>query len=53
MAGISISTPEADGGPAEAGGGQAGASVDVHTRPIIAVQVNVPGPAEPELVIGA
>ncbi|HUR18389.1 MAG TPA: DUF916 domain-containing protein [Acidimicrobiales bacterium] len=52
LAGISISVPKGQGGSAEAGQGQAGASVDVQTRRIIAVQVNLPGPSEPELVIG-
>lgn len=52
LAGISISAPKSQGGSAEAGQGQAGASVDVQTRRIIAVQVNLPGPSEPELVIG-
>lgn len=52
LAGISISVPKSQGGSAEAGQGQAGASVDVQTRRIIAVQVNLPGPSEPELVIG-
>lgn len=52
LAGISISVPKEQDGPADASGGQAGASIDVQTRRIIAVQVNLPGSAEPELVIG-
>jgi len=51
LGGISISVPKAQGGAAEAGTAQAGASIDVQTRRIIAVQVNLPGPADPELVI--
>jgi hypothetical protein len=41
--------PAADGGAAA--GDQAGASVKVQSRRVIGVQVNLPGPAEPELVI--
>lgn len=52
LAGISISVPKAQSGPAEPGRGQAGASIDVQTRRVIAVQVNLPGPADAELVIG-
>jgi hypothetical protein len=51
LAGISIRTPSAATERTEAGEGQAGASIDVQTRRIIAVQVNVPGPSEAELVI--
>ena len=52
LAGISIAAPTAAAGSATPGSGQAGASVDVQTRRVIAVQVNLPGPADPELVIG-
>lgn len=52
LAGISISVPRAQDVADVAGDGQAGASIDVQTRRIIAVQVDLPGPAEPELVIG-
>lgn len=52
LAGISISVPKTQGASAEAGQGEAGASIDVQTRRIIAVQVNLPGSADPELVIG-
>lgn len=52
LAGISISVPQVQDTAGVAGEGQAGASIDVQTRRIIAVQVNLPGPAEPELVIG-
>lgn len=53
LAGISISVPKPQETQGPAGAGQAGASVDVQTRRIIAVQVNLPGPAEPELIIGS
>lgn len=50
MAGIAVMVPAAakDGDTAA---GQAGAAVTVQSRRVIAVQVNLPGPAEPELVI--
>lgn len=51
LAAVSIAAPSAAGGSAESDEGQAGASVDVQTRHVIAVQVDVPGPADPELVI--
>jgi hypothetical protein len=51
LAGISVTAPTKEGGPGAAGEGQAGASVDVQTRRIVAVQVNLPGPSDPELVI--
>jgi hypothetical protein len=37
--------------PAGGSGGNAGAAITVQSRRVIAVQVNLPGPAEPELVI--
>lgn len=52
LAGISISVPKTPDSSAEAGEGQAGASIDVQTRRIIALQVELPGPSEPKLVIG-
>jgi hypothetical protein len=52
LAGISIAVPKAADGSVTPGSGQAGASVDVQTRRIIAVQVDLPGPADPELVVG-
>lgn len=51
LAGLSIAAPRRQGDAGDAGEGQAGASIDVQTRRIIAVQVNLPGPDEPELVI--
>lgn len=51
LAGLSIAAPTAAGDSAEAGEGEAGASIDVQTRHVIAVQVDLPGPAEPELVV--
>lgn len=52
LAGIAISVPNAQATGGTAGAGVAGASIDVQTRRIIAVQVTVPGVAEPELVVG-
>lgn len=52
LAGISIAAPKAAGSSVTPGTGEAGASVDVQTRRVIAVQVNLPGPADPELVVG-
>lgn len=51
LAGISIRSPRTPADAPAAGEGEAGASIDVQTRHIIAVQVNLPGPSEPELVI--
>lgn len=51
LAGISVAAPTSKGDAGAAGEGQAGASVDVQTRRIVAVQVNVPGPSDPELAI--
>lgn len=51
LGGIAISVPVEDEDVAAAPAGQAGASVSFQTRRIIAVQVNLPGPAEPLLVI--
>jgi hypothetical protein len=51
LAGISVAAPSKQRVPGAAGKGQAGASVDVQTRRIVAVQVNLPGSSEPELVI--
>ena len=50
LAGISVLVPAAKDAAAE-GGSKAGASVTVQSRRVIAVQVNLPGPADPELVI--
>jgi hypothetical protein len=50
MAGISVLVPAVKDASAEAGT-KAGASVTVQSRRVIAVQVNLPGPADPELVI--
>jgi hypothetical protein len=50
MAGITMMVP-APAKEAVSGTGQAGAAVTVQSRRVIAVQVNLPGPAEPELVI--
>lgn len=51
LAGLSIAVPSEGDDADEAGEGEAGASIDVQTRRIIAVQVDLPGPAEPELVV--
>ena len=51
LAGLSIAAPAKPGDEGERQQGQAGASVDVQTRHIIAVQIEVPGRADPELVI--
>lgn len=50
MAGITVMVP-ARANDADSATGQAGASVTVQSRRVIAVQVNLPGPADPELVI--
>lgn len=46
LAGISVSSPAK-----RKSGGGGSASIDVQTRRILAVQVNVPGPAQPKLVV--
>lgn len=51
LAGLSIAVPVQRGEEADAGEGEAGASIDVQTRHIIAVQVDLPGPSDPELVV--
>lgn len=51
LAGLSIAAPSEGDDVGEAGEGEAGASIDVQTRRIIAIQVDLPGPAEPELVV--
>jgi len=51
LAGLAVWAPIEDQGSGGAGENQAGAAVTVQTRRVVAVQVNVPGPAEPELVI--
>ena len=51
LAGLSIAAPPEESDAAERSEGQAGASIDVQTRHVIAVQVEVPGPAQPELVV--
>lgn len=50
LAGISVSPPRDSRAPG-ADGGDAGVSVDVQTRRVVAVQVNLPGEATPELLI--
>jgi hypothetical protein len=50
MAGISVLVPASKDASGNGGPG-AGASVTVQSRRVIAVQVNLPGPADPELVI--
>jgi hypothetical protein len=49
LAGISVG-PETDTA-STTGNGDDGVSVDIRTRRVVAVQVNLPGDAEPELVI--
>lgn len=51
LAGISVLAPVAAKSAGLSDAGQAGASVDVQSRRVIAVQVDLPGPADPELVI--
>lgn len=51
LAGLSIAAPSEQEDTEETGEGEAGASIDVQTRRIIAVQVDLPGAAEPELVV--
>ncbi len=52
LAGLSVQAAEAgEVQDVETEGGEGGASVVVHTRRVIAVQVNLPGPTEPELVV--
>lgn len=50
LAGIAVMVPAVKDTAVDAGG-KAGASVTVQSRRVIAVQVNLPGPADPELVI--
>ncbi len=50
LAGISILSPTPAAG-ADDSGAKTGASVTVQSRRVIAVQVDLPGPADPELVI--
>jgi len=51
LAGISVQeVADATAAPGSTDGG-AGAAIEVQTRRVTAVQVNVPGPADPELVI--
>jgi hypothetical protein len=51
LAGISVLVPGAGNDAGGNGGRKAGASVVVQSRRVIAVQVNLPGRADPELVI--
>lgn len=51
LAGISVSPSRDPGAPGAGGSGGAGVSVDVQARRVVAVQVNLPGKATPELVI--
>ncbi|MGZ8693125.1 MAG: WxL protein peptidoglycan domain-containing protein [Gaiellaceae bacterium] len=52
LGGITISVPSsAKTQETERGAGQAGASLNIQTRRVIAVVVRVPGPAEPRLVV--
>lgn len=51
LAGISVSPPRDRDASGTDGSGQAGVSVDIQTRRVVAVQVDLPGPAAPELVI--
>lgn len=49
LGGIAVSSPQDLSQPDANGGG--GAAVEVQTRKIVAVQVNLPGPADPELIV--
>jgi len=51
LAGISVSPPTDRSAQGAVEGGQAGAAIDVRTRRVVAVQVNLPGAAIPHLVI--
>jgi hypothetical protein len=51
LAGISVWSPAPSSGTKDAQAGQAGAAIHVQTRRIVAVQVNLPGSSQPELVI--
>lgn len=51
LAGIAVMSPAPPPDSSGASGGQAGASVRVQSRRVIGVQVNLPGPAAPEIVI--
>ncbi len=51
VAGIAVTAAGQDDAPSESASDQAGTSVVVHTRRIVAVQVNVPGRARPKLEI--
>lgn len=50
LAGLSVAALD-DDSAAPTSGETGGASVDIRTRRVVAVQMNLPGPAEPELVI--
>ncbi len=50
LAGLAVAAAQADA-PAPTSDAGGGASVDIRTRRLVAVQVNLPGTAEPELVI--
>ena len=51
LAGLSVGLWEDSENAPDAVAGRAGASVDVRTRRVVAVQVNVPGPSDAELLI--
>lgn len=51
LAGISVYSPAPDDETEGAGQGEAGAAIHVQTRRVVAVQVDLPGPSQPELVI--
>ncbi|MGH2821099.1 MAG: WxL protein peptidoglycan domain-containing protein, partial [Actinomycetota bacterium] len=51
LAGISVFSPAPDAETEGAGEGEAGAAIHIQTRRIVAMQVNLPGPSQPELVI--
>lgn len=51
LAGISVLVPKARDDTDDTEEGQAGASIDVQTRRVIAVQIDIPGPATPKLAV--
>ena len=51
LAGISVWSPAGTAARGDGAAGQAGAEISIQTRRIVAVQVNLPGPSRPELVI--
>jgi hypothetical protein len=51
LAGVAVWAPADTAGTPTTAAGQAGAAIDVQTRRVVAVQINLPGPAAPVLTI--